>query len=46
MLYAWKKGLKTGNYYIRSKPVVNATKFTIDPKLKEQKYEECESCSA
>ena len=28
-LYGWKKGLKTGSYYIRSKPACNAIKFTI-----------------
>ena len=29
-LYAWKNGLKTGSYYIRSQPVTEATKFSID----------------
>jgi ribonucleoside-diphosphate reductase alpha chain len=33
-LYGWKKGLKTGSYYIRSKPARNAVKFTI---MKEEK---------
>jgi ribonucleoside-diphosphate reductase alpha chain len=28
--YAWKKGLKTGMYYLRSRPAVDAIKFTID----------------
>jgi ribonucleoside-diphosphate reductase subunit M1 len=28
--YAWKKGLKTGMYYLRTKPAVNATQFTVD----------------
>ena len=27
--YAWKKGLKTGMYYLRSKPSVDAIQFTI-----------------
>jgi ribonucleoside-diphosphate reductase alpha subunit len=31
--YAWKKGLKTGLYYLRTKAGVQAQKFTIDPKL-------------
>ncbi|KEG14097.1 putative origin recognition complex subunit 1, putative,cell division cycle 6 [Trypanosoma grayi] len=30
--YAWKKGLKTGVYYLRSRPSVDAIKFTVDPK--------------
>jgi hypothetical protein len=28
-LYGWKKGLKTGSYYIRSKPSKDAVKFSI-----------------
>jgi ribonucleoside-diphosphate reductase alpha chain len=28
--YAWKKGLKTGMYYLRTKPAVNAIQFTVD----------------
>ena len=27
--YAWKKGLKTGMYYLRTKSAVNAIKFTL-----------------
>jgi len=34
--YAFKKGLKTGSYYIRQKPEARAMQFTV----------ECESCSA
>ena len=29
-IYAWKNGLKTGSYYIRTKPITEATKFSID----------------
>jgi ribonucleoside-diphosphate reductase alpha subunit len=36
-MYGWKKGLKTGSYYIRSKPSRDAVKFSI---LKEEKKEE------
>lgn len=32
--YAWKTGLKTGMYYLRTKAAVDAIKFTIDPKMK------------
>ena len=35
-IYSWKKGLKTGSYYIRSKPASNSQQFTIDPKKREQ----------
>jgi len=28
--YAWKQGLKTGMYYLRSKAATDAIKFTID----------------
>lgn len=29
--YAWERGLKTGMYYLRSKPKAQAQKFAIDP---------------
>jgi ribonucleotide reductase alpha subunit len=31
--YSWKKGLKTGIYYLRTKAPVAAQKFTVDPEL-------------
>jgi ribonucleoside-diphosphate reductase alpha chain len=31
--YAWRKGLKTGCYYLRTKAPVMAQKFTIDPRM-------------
>jgi ribonucleoside-diphosphate reductase alpha chain len=31
--YTWKKGLKTGCYYLRTKAPVTAQKFTVDPRL-------------
>ena len=31
--YAWKKGLKTGCYYLRTKAPVVAQKFSVDPRL-------------
>jgi ribonucleotide reductase alpha subunit len=31
--YAWKQGLKTGIYYLRTRSPVMAQKFTIDPEL-------------
>jgi len=37
-VYAWKQGLKTGCYYLRTKAAVMAQKFTVEP--------ECLSCSA
>lgn len=40
--YGWKKGLKTGSYYIRTLSGANAQKFTIEP----EKTKTCESCSA
>ena len=29
--YGWKKGLKTGQYYLREKPAANAIQFTVEP---------------
>jgi ribonucleoside-diphosphate reductase alpha subunit len=40
-LWGWKNGLKTGIYYLRSKPSATAIKFSLDAK-----YDNCESCSA
>jgi len=34
--YAWKSGLKTGMYYLRTKSAVDAIKFTLDNKSKEK----------
>lgn len=34
--YAWKRGLKTGIYYLRTKSAVQAIKFTVDPRLIQQ----------
>jgi len=31
--YAWKQGLKSGCYYLRTKAAVTAQKFTVDPTL-------------
>lgn len=46
LIYGWKSGLKTGSYYIRSRPKVQAQQFTLDPsKIKTDNYEVCESCS-
>lgn len=54
--YAWKKGLKTGMYYLRSRPKADAIQFTVDQSgLKEaqstaqtgeEPEEECLSCGA
>ena len=54
-LAGWKLGLKTGSYYIRSKPATNAQRFAMDPevekRLKEEDLQnkedtECLSCGA
>ena len=45
--YAWKKGLKTGIYYLRRKARHQAQQFTIDPTNTQKKEDEepCEMCS-
>jgi len=40
--YGWKKGLKTGIYYLRRKPKHQPQQFTIEP---ENQNEICEMCS-
>ena len=37
--YAWQKGLKTGIYYLRTRPSSSAIQFTVKP-------DECLACSA
>ena len=34
--YGWKKGLKTGMYYLRTKSAVDAIKFTVTKEKKEE----------
>jgi len=29
--YTWRKGLKTGIYYLRTRAVASAQKFTVEP---------------
>jgi ribonucleoside-diphosphate reductase alpha chain len=40
-VYAWKQGLKTGIYYLRTKAAASAQKFTV-----EVKNSECTTCSS
>lgn len=44
--YAWKKGLKTGIYYLRRKAKHQAQQFTIEPKKVATEETVCETCSA
>jgi Ribonucleotide reductase, alpha subunit len=49
--YSWKKGLKTGIYYLRRKGKHQAQQFTIEPENKSSSDEIreddiCEMCSA
>ena len=46
--YGWKKGLKTGMYYLRSKPAASAIQFTVDAeqlKCSIENKEDCMMCS-
>lgn len=47
--YGWKKGLKTGMYYLRTKPVANAIQFTVvekeEPKPEPEPEFEGEVCT-
>jgi len=38
--YGWKKGLKTGMYYLRSKSAVDAIPFTVDQSQLKRKHED------
>lgn len=43
--YAWRSGLKTGMYYLRSKPAVDPIQFTVAPRNQCNEVV-CESCHA
>jgi ribonucleotide reductase alpha subunit len=54
--HGWKRGLKTGIYYLRTKAPTTAQKFTVDPELlsavqadkerrDKEKFEAEEGCS-
>lgn len=50
-MYGWKEGLKTGMYYLRTKPAVSPIKFSLGTKFMENKKtesepEECLVCSS
>jgi len=54
--YTWRKGLKTGIYYLRTKAVASAQKFTVEPtaaaelapvkELSAKEEKECLMCSS
>jgi ribonucleoside-diphosphate reductase subunit M1 len=48
--YGWKLGLKTGQYYLRTKPAADAIQFTVDPVQRPattaDEEETCLACSA
>jgi ribonucleotide reductase alpha subunit len=44
--YAWKKGLKTGMYYLRSKSAADAIKFTVDQSILKQVTQEANKTTA
>ena len=43
--FAWKAGLKTGIYYLRTKAKAAPQKFTIEPTIQEEEENPCEMCS-
>jgi len=52
-MYSWKKGLKTGCYYLRTQAGADAVKFNVDVDIlkqvknkKKEIEEECDTCSA
>lgn len=44
--YSWKKGLKTGIYYLRTRPVARVQAFSQEAKKYEREDTECLSCGA
>ena len=53
LFYGWKNGLKTGSYYIRTKPALSVQNYGLDINKEkifrledEQNTEECLNCGA
>lgn len=44
--YAWKKGLKTGMYYLRTKAAANAIQFTVDQKVVQEARDKTAAAAA
>jgi len=44
--YSWKKGLKSGIYYLRRKAKHQAQQFTLEPEKKKVEDDICDMCSA
>ena len=45
--YGWKKGLKTGMYYLRTRPKADSIQFAVDKvDAKKEPEQECLTCSA
>ena len=44
--YGWKRGLKTGQYYLRTQPKAKAMQFTVSTKPMECEEDACLMCSA
>lgn len=42
--YGWKSGLKTGMYYLRTKPAANPIQFTVDKSLLRNQKDDCLTC--
>jgi len=45
-MYGWKNGLKTGSYYIRTKPILENQNYTTDASKEKSAPKECLMCSA
>ena len=47
-MYSWKSGLKTGMYYLRTKPKAKAQQFTVEPvkTIAPAAQPDCEMCSS
>jgi ribonucleotide reductase alpha subunit len=45
-MYGWKNGLKTGSYYIRTKPILENQNYTTDAAKEKNGPTDCLMCSA
>jgi ribonucleoside-diphosphate reductase alpha subunit len=45
-MYGWKNGLKTGSYYIRTKPILENQNYTTDASKEKNEPKDCLMCSS
>ncbi|ACH46848.1 putative ribonucleotide reductase large subunit [Feldmannia species virus] len=46
LFYGWRKGLKTGMYYLRTRPKADSIQFALEKSVKNHEEDTCLTCSS